>query len=99
MGGLVGGLPGALLGGSNVQCAHQQAVILTLPRAWLPAWLPALPARPPACLPVSLPAARSQIVSWLGLDGICGGPTLSWWPVKTQVSGGRQLHAFSCETR
>lgn len=36
---------------------------------------------PPAASGRSLP----QIVKWLGLDGICGGPTGSWWPVKEQV--------------
>ncbi|PRW33791.1 GCC2 and GCC3 domain containing [Chlorella sorokiniana] len=26
-----------------------------------------------------------KVVKWLGLDGICAGPTISWWPIKEQV--------------
>ena len=38
---------------------------------------------PPTCR--RRPPAAPQVVKYLGLEGVCGGPTVSWWPVKEQV--------------
>lgn len=40
-------------------------------------------APPPTCR--RRPPAAPQVVKYLGLEGVCGGPTVSWWPVKEQV--------------
>lgn len=45
----------------------------------------------------------SKVVSWLGIDGICGGPKVTWWPVSGwpstsagRAASGKQLLLPGC---